>query len=59
MPSNTPVVSERLLSRIAQRYILLASSGEMKEAEDYINRLDPTPSFLALLRKQIKKEILG
>lgn len=54
---NDVVVSERLLSNIARRYIALQRSGKGTEADALVRRLKPTEEFYELLRKQIIIEV--
>lgn len=54
---NNVVVSERLLSSIAKRYIKLQRAGKGKDADALVNRLKPTVEFFELLREQIRKEV--
>lgn len=58
MPSNV-LVSQRLLNKIAKEYIWLVRQKQLKEAEQYLKRLNPTDEFHQLLRQEIKDIING
>ena len=58
MQSNV-VVSRRLLTKIAREYIRLMRNKKIKEAEQYIARLNPTPEFHMLIKEEVKEIING